>query len=142
MTYTERHLDNFVHSFLQTLLWSTSDNMEGNLDDKYDIEDFGAGAFVWIRKDCSEFLKLCETEGYTFTTYLNWYGNEQWSQLEQAAHDYCLTRNGEGTGFWDREAETYPDMDLDRLSELARSRGGVTAYLEDDGRIYVSGMEN
>ena len=39
---------------------------------------------------------------------------------EQAGHDFWLTRNGHGTGFWDRP-EMYGHKNADILSEISRS---------------------
>jgi hypothetical protein len=52
---------------------------------------------------------------------------------EQAGHDFWLTRNGHGTGFWDRGLGELGN----RLSESARIYG--TVYLTvDDGEIVGS----
>tara|TARA_R110000803_G_scaffold37528_2_gene80874 strand:+ start:858 stop:1199 length:342 start_codon:yes stop_codon:yes gene_type:complete len=42
----------------------------------------------------------------------------------QAGHDFWLTRNGHGTGFWDR-ADTYGDYRAEQLSVNAEAFGVV-----------------
>lgn len=48
----------------------------------------------------------------------------------QAGHDFWLTRNGHGTGFWDREdiyGETYAEM----FTKIAKSFGETWAEFEE-----------
>ena len=45
---------------------------------------------------------------------------------EQFGHDTWLTRNGHGTGFWDRG---YPQAVANRLTEAARGLGGCDPYV-------------
>jgi len=54
---------------------------------------------------------------------------------EQIGHDFWLTRNGHGAGFWDRGLG---DMG-EKLTEIAKSFGGCNAVLGDDGSIYLEG---
>lgn len=49
---------------------------------------------------------------------------------ERAGHDYWLTRNGHGTGFWDR-SELDADKLGDALSEVARGRGEPQVWFAD-----------
>ena len=50
----------------------------------------------------------------------------------QFGHDFWLTRNGHGTGFWDRGM-----AGGDRLTELAEAYGETSLYVGDDGKLYV-----
>lgn len=52
----------------------------------------------------------------------------------RAGHDFWLTRNGHGAGFWDRGLGTVGDQ----LTKMAKPYGSSDAYLGDDGRIYVT----
>jgi len=51
---------------------------------------------------------------------------------EQIGHDIWLTRNGHGTGFWDRGMGRLGDW----LSERACALGECTLYQGDDGFLY------
>lgn len=52
------------------------------------------------------------------------------------AHDFWLTRNGHGSGFWDSECwGEYQTV----LTEKSKEMGDCDAYLGDDGLIYFSG---
>ena len=53
----------------------------------------------------------------------------------QAGHDFWLTRNGHGAGFWDGD---WPEDAGDRLTEASRDFGPVDVYLGDDGLIYTT----
>ncbi len=47
---------------------------------------------------------------------------------EPAGHDFWLTRNGHGAGFWDGDWPTYGD----KFTEIAKSFGEVHAYFEGE----------
>lgn len=54
--------------------------------------------------------------------------------LEQAGHDFALTRHGHGAGFWDRGlGEVGED-----LTAEAKAYGSVDLYVGDDGMLHVS----
>lgn len=58
--------------------------------------------------------------------------------LEQVAHDFVLTRNGHGTGFWDRGLGA---VGL-RLTDAAKAYGSanaalIAAWKDDDGEIHA-----
>jgi hypothetical protein len=50
----------------------------------------------------------------------------------QAAHDFWLTRNGHGAGFWDRGLGKVGQ----KLTKIAKDFGSVDLYVGDDGTIY------
>lgn len=50
----------------------------------------------------------------------------------QVGHDFWLTREHHGAGFWDRGLGDVGD----RLTDAAHSFGGCDLYVGDDGRIY------
>jgi hypothetical protein len=51
----------------------------------------------------------------------------------QNGHDFWLTRNHHGAGFWDRGYESVGDL----LTKAAHAYGECDLYRGDDGRIYV-----
>lgn len=53
---------------------------------------------------------------------------------EQAGHDFWLTRNGHGAGFWDGD---WPEPYADMLTEGSHSYGEFQLYLGDDGLVYA-----
>jgi hypothetical protein len=57
---------------------------------------------------------------------------EQWTGEERAGHDFWLTRNGHGAGFWDRGLGTLGN----RLSAAAKVYSGCDLFVGDDARVY------
>lgn len=51
----------------------------------------------------------------------------------QVGHDFCLTRNGHGAGFWDRGLGELGT----RLTDACRPWGEQTGYIGDDGLLYI-----
>lgn len=56
---------------------------------------------------------------------------------EQIGHDFVLTANGHGAGFWDRDYRPRPKAALDALSDIVRPYGEIGAYVSDAGEIEV-----
>lgn len=85
-------LDKMTTHYLVTALWSTS-GFEGecdNLDDKYDLSDISDDFKAKAIEECSGL--------YGLISHLL---EEDESDLEQLGHDFWLTRNRHGAGFWD-----------------------------------------
>ena len=49
------------------------------------------------------------------------------------AHDFWLTRQGHGAGFWDG---VYPDEIGDKLTEISNDFRELYIYVGDDGQLY------
>lgn len=54
-------------------------------------------------------------------------------RMETAGHDFHLTRNGHGAGFWDGDWPRHGSL----LTELSQLHGGCELY-SADGELYVS----
>jgi hypothetical protein len=54
-------------------------------------------------------------------------------EYSQIGHDFILTRNGHGAGFWDRGLGEQGE----RLAEWAKSFGSVSAYVSDSGQLEI-----
>lgn len=52
--------------------------------------------------------------------------------IAQAGHDFWLTRNGHGTGFWDRP-EIYRDYLAQKFTKIAESFGEAYAVYDEIG---------
>lgn len=109
--------DGFINAFLECLLWSSTD-FEGNpLDDDYGIEDIDEEVLKEIENDCDEFIKGS----------LHMIGD----RMQQAGHDFCLTRNGHGAGFWDGDWPEYGD----ELTKWSKTFGSMEIYPIGDGKL-------
>jgi len=53
---------------------------------------------------------------------------------DKVGHDLWLTRNGHGTGFWDRSLGDVGD----RLTSAAEKLGESYLYVGDDGKLYFA----
>lgn len=111
-------LDNFVRAYLECALWSSTDDEGNPLDTGHDLSDISEKTITEAIDDCNSFR---ESVGDMLT---------EWSD-EQAGHDFWLTRNGHGAGFWDRGRKFG-----DELTKLAHPFGEVYLYVGDDGRIH------
>lgn len=120
-------LEAFVDAYTECLLWSEVDcDEEGNSRGNFDEIDaeLSDEALADIRSDCRDF---CDSAADLL--------RESEQSEAQAGHDFCLTRNGHGAGFWDRGLGPVGDA----LTDACRPYGTQGLYLGDDGRIYTHG---
>jgi hypothetical protein len=82
--------------------------------------------------DCRAFIEMLR-EKLGLTHLPGW-------TASQAGHDFWLTRNGHGAGFWDREELVIGRLG-EFLTECADKMGGCYTYAGDDGLVYVGGGE-
>lgn len=85
-----------LKSYMYTFLWIEE------LDDTYDYYDFTEEELEEPRKDVEKFIKILKEflnkiSGNEIIPLINKFG------ADSLGHDFYLTRNGHGTGFWDRE---------------------------------------
>lgn len=120
----QQHLDAFTQSYVETALWSSMDESDESggepLDKNYTISDIDRKTLQKMIDDCRRF----ERE------------NSQWLSEgtdEQGGHDFWLTRNGHGAGFWDGG---WPEPAAEHLTKSAESYGAFELYVGDDGKIY------
>ena len=113
-------LDAFTIGFIECLLWQATDDKDEPLD-MYDIEDIDEAGLTEIVQDCADFQAA-------HADLLEQAGDDS-----QNGHDFCLTRNGHGAGFWDRGYGAVGE----ELSDACKPYGTLDAYLGDDERIYI-----
>jgi len=113
------NLDIFTTQYIVTALWSSTDDNGEPLDDDYSIYDISEKCLNQMKADCAKF----QAE--------NW--NDIVDDPSQAGHDFWLTRNGHGAGFWDGD---WPKEVGERLTEASKAFGEVDLYVGDDGLIY------
>ena len=131
-------LSRFSREALGALLWSESDVDEDGdgvpfLDDAPGTH-YESGADVpcedleWDESGLGEFARDCES----FYSEVIEAGLSSAGTVEQLAHDFILTRNGHGAGFWDRGI----GEDGQELTRMAKAYGTVGLYRGDDGKLY------
>ena len=130
-------LDDFTKSYIEAALWSTNDEGDETggepLDRNYGAAHIAPESLRRIISDCAHFQA---TYGGLLTNENLIHSRGGSSVLGMAAHDFWLTRNGHGAGFWDGD---WSERVEDILSKAARSYGEADLYVGDDGRIYQSG---
>jgi len=129
---TANRLDTFTRAYAIAALWSTTDESDESggkpMDANYDIYDIDLETLAGMAADCAKF----QAEN---TTDLALYNSPQWTAAELGGHDFWLTRNGHGCGFWDRNG-ILPEAAGERLTAAAEKYGEVYLYVGDDGKIY------
>ena len=118
-------IDDFTRQYLETALWSSTDESREDggdpIDDNYGIDDIAASTMENAKRDCDRFRDLA---GVML--------EENAPNDNMGAHDFWLTRNGHGAGFWDGD---WP-INGDALTAICKEFGEVTLYIGDDGQVW------
>lgn len=126
----------FQKAYIEAALWSSTDDEDEPLDKNYGVEDIAPEALVKIVADCEKFqADNAELIGRSFC--IRELG--EWPKEELVGHDFWLTRNHHGTGFWDgdwRAAEGDEKVG-DKLTEAAHAFGECDLYVGDDKKLYI-----
>ena len=118
--------------YLTCLLWSSvhfeSEDDSGTPFDEIDAE-FSEAALDKLLEEYRDFYSgTIEPELEAWEPD----DNQPWPLSdEQIGHDFCLTRNGHGAGFWDRGLGELGD----RLTAACKPYGSIDIYLSDSGEI-------
>lgn len=129
--------DSFATAYFEAALFTGVEHPHGHpdadSDQRYDLQsdDIEPDTLRSMLEDCKAFQTqhaALLAQAYT----RDGYGGES-----QAGHDFWLTRNRHGAGFWDRDALDAGGLG-DRLSDAAREFGEFNLYTGDDGGIYGS----
>ena len=112
-------ITNLVRQYLETAIWSSTDEDGSPLDDQFSVDDFAPEAIQQAEKDCHCFITHNDV-----------------GDLDDGAvgHDFWLTRNHHGAGFWDRGLGALGD----RLTKEAHVYGSCDVYVGDDGKLHLS----
>jgi len=136
-------MDKFTEAYIVAALWSStvddpryptgSDNPGGEpMDKHYSIQDIAAETLANMEADCKSFQNRAAIAGIDFDDDIG--KQTQCSPEEYAGHDFWLTRNHHGCGFWDGD---WKEPAATELTNLAHSFGECNLYVGDDGRICV-----
>ena len=122
--------DSFTDGYIECALWSSNDEStsEGGepLDANYSREDFAEETLRLFAAECAEFQRQNESDLAEFAEVTG-------RPDDHAGHDFWLTRNGHGAGFWDRGAGDVGD----RLTDACKAWGEIHLYVGDDGKLYA-----
>jgi hypothetical protein len=133
-------LDEFLDAYVAASIWGSADNGNGGepLDRNHDASDLAPETLAKMRADCAAFLEhrlggrlISIAEGLSERGH--WVKPGRCSIVEQAGHDFWLSRNGHGCGYWDGD---WPKGVGEALDRLAKEFGEHDLYVGDDGLIY------
>jgi hypothetical protein len=118
-------LDDFTRSYIETALWSTNDESDESggvpLDQNYGIDDIDLGTLAQMIEDAKAF-QADEAADLAASGLSD----------ERSGHDFWLTRERHGAGYWDEGIGAVGD----RLTEAAHAYGSFYLYVGDDGKIH------
>jgi hypothetical protein len=109
----------FQSAYVETALWTSCDE-NGDTMDCYVASDIHPDTLKQMCKDCDDFVAYCQESNIELPLGDNKNG-----------HDFWLTRNHHGAGFWDRGYENGND-----LTKAAHIWGNFDLYVGDDGMIH------
>ena len=121
---TLEQIETFTAAYITALLWAETNDDGDPIDKNHTPEDINEDSRLRINADCASFC----------------YANAHWigDAIEQAGHDFWLTRNGHGAGFWDREAGVYPhDYSGEAMTKAANAFGQLDCQ-EIEEKVYIS----
>ena len=133
MMVNGKSVDKFTRAYLECALWSTTDDNDTPLDQEHSIYDFADDVLDLAMADCARFqLENADmlARAYSSEVYIEGHRYDEGS----AGHDFWLTRNGHGAGFWDRGLDDVGEA----LTKACEAFGERWIYIGDDARIYIS----
>lgn len=140
MTTIDRtRLDEFTRAYAECAIWSSTDDDGEPLDRDYDLRSIAEDTLTTMMEDCRDFQAS--------------FGDYILEDLSRAGHDFWLTRNGHGAGFWDGDWDgPYPNASEsptwttkyvpryatvgDFLTAMSKPYGEFNLYVGDDGLIH------
>jgi hypothetical protein len=129
MTKDDPQFYEFFDAYIEAALWSSNDDEGEPLDSNYSYDDIDEQTRLNLMDECFDFIQYCERIGINpIPEY-----NKEWTDAEMSGHDFWLTRNGHGAGYWDRGLGELGD----KLSDATKTFGSCDLYVGDNGKIYA-----
>ncbi len=125
---SDKRIKDITKHYAIAALWSSNDseNDDQPFDSDYSVSDIDEKSMDDMENTVRKFVEqndaVIKESGITD---------------EQLGHDLWLTRNGHGTGFWDRDL---PGDTGENLSEAARKLGESNLYAEN-GKVKIDGFD-
>jgi len=114
--------DEFVQSYIMAAFWTEE-------FDDVDVGGLTETSRLRICDDCARFCKVAKTELDE--------ARHRGVSMGQLGHDFWLTRNGHGTGFWDRSILAADQLG-DKLSTISEVFGEASIEADVEGVHYYS----
>lgn len=131
---SKTYLQAMVTGYIACALWSSNDESTEDggepMDQNYGPDDITPESRVKMFEDCANFLTTA------FSTLSDLEADISYDTLppEQVGHDFWLTRNGHGAGFWDRCLDHYGDT----LTDMCVPYGESDLYVGDDKKLHIN----
>ena len=123
--FTAAELDTITAAYTNALLWSEVDEDGDPMDSTYDASDIDADSRERIRNTVEAFVSANADDLREALNNDNYgYGP---GDVAQIGHDFALTRNRHGAGFWDRGLGAVGET----LTEAAQKMGETSLYTEN-----------
>lgn len=108
-----RALDAFERAYLESMLWSSTDNSRDDggdpLDANYTVEDVADDTVIAAQEDCAKFREIVREKLPAIKI-----------DTAQGGHDFWLTRNHHGRGFWDGDWDGPEGIEGRALTDIAQ----------------------
>jgi hypothetical protein len=121
-------LTSMTVSAVSTLLRQSTDENDEPMDKRFDVEDVPNAAWDQLQEDLGGLLDTLMCDAKYADALLKVIDDP-----DKAGHDFIMSRNGHGCGFWDGDWGT----EGDRLHALVKPYGEMSLYVGDDGTLYV-----
>lgn len=114
--------DMTISQLFETLIWQAT-NLEGTLLDylNFDRDDIDPRDQATLIEEFRVFVQSNQDDVHDFMEATGF-------TIDHVAHNYILTRNRHGAGFWDHT--DHPSAE--RLSEACQFQGTIDVYISDD----------
>lgn len=126
--------DDTIRQLFETLIWQANDGQTALDDLGFTRDDM---PLTEQAKVVEAFRTWCAANRDDVAAYCDHTDR----MLEAVAHDWILTRNGHGTGLWDRCTCDRDDTTCpgNRLTDTLYTADEIEVEVGDDGRLYVFG---
>lgn len=129
--YTEAETAEFIEAYVEAMFWLMDEQYEQ--PDPPLIDHLDEQVREEISSECKAFIEANLIDLRASETRGDYAARAEWSPQARAGHDFYLTRNGHGAGFWDRGLKTIGE----RLSEAAKPYGDQSIWPADDGSYFL-----
>lgn len=121
---TWKALDAFTRAYIEAAMWTLTGD-DGDSLDHLGLHDIAEETIATAVRECAAFQ---HTHSFLIRASYKLGATDA-----RNGHDFWLTRNRHGAGFWDRG---YPGDMGQALTDAAHAEGSVDWYLGDDGMVY------
>ena len=136
--------EDFMRGYVEAMLWANTFVERPGKEDCEPVAYWYQGPGRWWEDtpvDLTDAESFWDAFGYVLLSIdYGERGCEYWNRAVLAGHDFALTRNGHGTGFWDRGLGEMGDM----LTEECKPYGELTVIInvDNDDNIISAHDEN